>query len=75
MTLTSMSRAELARQLGVSRTYVTLLAQGKRNPSKKLANKLAKLKLTANLEVNICAFEHLTFNQVVTGSSPVRLTI
>ena len=35
-----MSKAELARHLGVSRTYVTLLAQGKRKLSKRLADKL-----------------------------------
>jgi len=68
------TKAELARQLGVSRTYVTLLTQGKREPSKTLVDKLAKLKLTSNLEVNTHAFEHLTFNQGVTGSRPVRPT-
>jgi len=69
-----MSKAEIARQLGVSRTYVTLLAQGKRKPSKKIVDKLTRLKLTANLSVNSHAFEHLTFNQGVTGSRPVRPT-
>ena len=68
------TKAEIARKLGVSRTYVTLLTQGKRKPSKKIVDKLAKLKLTSNLEVNTHAFEHLTFNQGVTGSRPVRPT-
>jgi len=40
------SRAELARQPGVSRTYVTLLIQGKRTPSQLIANKLKQLTLT-----------------------------
>jgi len=40
------SRAELARQLGVSRTYVTLLIQGKRIPNQLIANKLKQLTLT-----------------------------
>jgi len=68
------TKAEIARQLGVSRTYVTLLTQGKRKPSKRIVDRLAKLKLTSNLEVNMHAFEHLTFNQGVTGSRPVRPT-
>jgi transcriptional regulator with XRE-family HTH domain len=74
------TKAELARQLGVSRTYVTLLCQGKKKPSREMADRLAKMGLTANLD----AFgqrthgplaqlvEHLTFNQGVTGSRPVR---
>jgi transcriptional regulator with XRE-family HTH domain len=74
MTNLIMSKAEIARQLGVSRTYVTLLTQGKRKPSKRIADKLAQLKLTSNLEVNLCAFEHLTFNQGVAGSRPARPT-
>ncbi len=69
------SKAELSRQLGVSRTYVTLLCQSKRNPSKRIVDRLAKLKLTANLTVNTGTHEHLTFNQGVTGSRPVRPTM
>ena len=45
------SKAELARQLGVSRTYVTLLTQGKRQPGQQLANKIKQLQLTAELPV------------------------
>ena len=44
------SKAELARQLGVSRTYVTLLTQGKRQPSQKMIDRLAQFGLTANLK-------------------------
>jgi transcriptional regulator with XRE-family HTH domain len=69
------TRAELARELGVSRTYVTLLCQGKRQLSRKLVNKLAKLQLAHDLEVDMHKHEHLTFNQGVTGSNPVRPTI
>ena len=47
----AISKAELARQLGVSRTYVTLLTQGKRQPSQQLANKIKQLQLTAKLPV------------------------
>ena len=46
-----MSKAELARRLGVSRTYVTLLTQGKRQPGQQLANKIKQLQLTAELPV------------------------
>ncbi len=70
----SLSKAELARRLGVSRTYVTLLCNGKRKPSQKMVDKLAELGLTADLTVNRGTHEHLTFNQGVTGSRPVRPT-
>ena len=52
------SKAELARQLGVSRTYITLLAQGKRAPSQQLANKLKELMLTVELPGEF-AFMHM----------------
>ena len=59
------SKAELARQLGVSRTYITLLAQGKRKPSKRMVDRLAALGLTANLNANTGMHEHTTFNRVL----------
>ncbi|GAI72526.1 unnamed protein product [marine sediment metagenome] len=74
MDVLPITRAELSRQLGVSRTYITLLCQGKRQPSKRIVDRLAKLKLTANVTVNTGTYEHLTFNQGVTGSRPVRPT-
>ena len=49
------SRAELARQLGVSRTYVTLLAQGKRTLSQQLVNKLGELMLTHDIPIELTA--------------------
>jgi integrase len=71
----------VARQLGVSRTYVTLLIQGKRKPSQKLVDKLTQLMFTANLDKNqqmkgplAQLAEQLTLNQPVGGSSPPRLT-
>ena len=70
-----MSKAELARQLGVSRTYITLLSNGKRTPSQKIVDKLTHLQLTWNSNVNLDTFEHLTFKQGVTGSRPVRPTL
>ena len=81
-----LSKAEIARRLGVSRTYVTLLAQGKRKPSKEMVDKLTSLGLTVNLnafqDANSCTggplaqlAEQLTLNQPVGGSSPPRLTM
>ncbi len=43
MRIKSLTQAELARQLGVSRTHITLLVQGKRKLSDKLADRLADL--------------------------------
>ncbi len=37
------TQAELARKLGVSRTHITLLVQGKRKLSRELADKLADI--------------------------------
>ena len=37
-----LTKAEIARQLGVSRAYVTLLLNGQRKPSKRIVNKMAK---------------------------------
>ena len=38
-----MNKSQLAKKLGVSRTYITLLTQGKRQPSQQIANKLSQL--------------------------------
>jgi hypothetical protein len=38
-----MNKSQLAKKLGVSRTYITLLTQGKRQASPALANKLSQL--------------------------------
>ena len=85
-----LSKAEIARRLGVSRTYISLLAQGKRKLSEEKADRLTQIWLTANLNAEedknrstnqhihgplAQLAEHLTFNQVVTGSRPVRPTL
>jgi transcriptional regulator with XRE-family HTH domain len=44
----SISRAELARRLGVSRTYITLLAQGKRTPSQDFVDRFSQLAVGAS---------------------------
>ena len=79
-----MTKAELARRLGVSRTYITYLTQGKKKPSREMADRLARMGLAANLSdnengnINACSgplalvAEHLTFNQGVAGSRPAR---
>jgi transcriptional regulator with XRE-family HTH domain len=41
------TKAELARRIGVSRTYITLLTQGKRQPSQQVVDRIRQLKLTA----------------------------
>jgi len=58
-------KAELSRQLGLSRTYITLLAQGKRKPSRDMVDRLAALGLTSDLIANKCIPEHTTFNSVL----------
>ena len=72
------SRAELARRLGVSRTYVTLLLNNQRTPSHQVANKIRQLLLAADVSQRMHGplaqlAEQLTLNQQVTGSIPVRL--
>ena len=38
-----MTKEELARHLGISRAYVTMLANGKRRPTQKIVNKIKEL--------------------------------
>lgn len=45
-----MTQAELAKQLGVSKSYVSMLLSGQRKPSKKVAEKLKQVNLTVNNE-------------------------
>ncbi|MCJ7792239.1 MAG: helix-turn-helix transcriptional regulator [Dehalococcoidia bacterium] len=40
---TGITKAELARQLGVSRAYITMIANGTRKPSQDIVNKLQGL--------------------------------
>jgi|GEM_PF-2238164 len=67
------TKAELARQLGVSRAYITMIANGKRKPSEDIVNKLNSLSFDTNQIVNKTEANSLTLNQQVTGSTPVRL--
>jgi transcriptional regulator with XRE-family HTH domain len=82
----TITKAELARRLGVSRTYITYLTQGKKKPSKEMTDRLAKLGLTVDVGWLSTTYpstqrgplaqlaEQLTLNQPVGGSSPPRLT-
>jgi len=52
---TGITKAELARQLGVSRAYITMIANGKRKPSQDIVNRLQGLgvnKLNVNRTSN-----------------------
>ena len=75
MTQRTITKSELARQLGVSRAYVTMIANGKRKPSEDIVNKLNSLSFETNQIVNKTEANSLTLNQQVTGSIPVRLTL
>jgi len=67
----AMKQIDLARELGVTRSYITMLKQGKRQPSKKLQRKLAKLTKGCSL------LDTFFVNgvQVVGGSNPLTPTI
>ena len=77
--LVPLTKAELARTLGVSRTYITYITQGKKKPSPAMADRLASMGLSANLSeykprnMNQCDgqntpnCEHTIPNQGVTG--------
>ena len=45
-----MRQADLAKELGVSKAYVSMLLSGKRNPSKKVAQKLKQVNFMVNDE-------------------------
>jgi len=66
-----MTKAELARELGVSRSYITMIEQGKRQPGKKLRKRINKLTKECSLPATI----PVSYTQEVTGSNPVPPTI
>ena len=45
-----MKQADLAKEVGVSKAYISLLLSGKRKPSKRVAEKLKQVNLTVNNE-------------------------
>jgi len=71
--LATMSKSGVARQLGVSRAYVTMLAQGKRRLSEALQYKLgSKRRLSEALQYKL---GRVFYTQKVRGSSPLSPTI
>jgi transcriptional regulator with XRE-family HTH domain len=66
-----MKYAEIARQLGISRAYVTMLAKGERQPSRGLQRRIEKLTGKRSLSVtNSRVWDH-----EVGGSNPLTPTI
>ncbi len=47
------TKAEIARQLGVSRAYVTMLANGKRKPTREIVNKLDSINVNNLGEISL----------------------
>jgi len=45
-----MRQADLAKEVGVSKAYISLLLSGKRKPSKRVAERLKQVNLTVNSE-------------------------
>ena len=68
----ALSKAELAREIGVSRAYVTMLANGKRKPSQEVVNKLHSLGV--NISDMNADFKSVAGHLVVSrvGSTPIR---
>jgi len=62
------TEAELARQLGVSRAYVTMLGNGRRKPSKEVVNKKRKLAVN-NTDYNISSLTLVSSFAAFTRSS------
>ena len=73
--LIAISKAELARQLGVSRAYITMIANGKRIPSEEVVNKLNGLSFGKSGVVNKNEANLVTLNHPVQRSSRWRLSI
>jgi transcriptional regulator with XRE-family HTH domain len=61
------TKAQLARELGVSRAYITMIANGKRKPSQKFVNKINRLNVNTS-------YLNLNGVQVVAGSNPAAPT-
>jgi len=66
-----MTMAEIARQLGVSRSYITMIEQGKTTPCKRLQKKLGKSTRECSLPHTIPA----AYTQEARGSSPLLPTL
>ncbi len=69
-----MRQAEIARQLGVSRAYVTMLVKGERQPSKRLSNRIKKLTGKSSLPDTFACFTRKR-SEVQVPYRPPSLTI
>ena len=66
------TKAQLARELCVSRAYITMVSNGKRKPSQEFVNRVQRIYCGESVNKSECNF--LTFNQGVAGSRPARPT-
>ena len=48
--MTGMRQIDIARNLGVSRAYVSMVMSGKKRPSKRMARKLKQVNKSVNVE-------------------------
>ena len=64
-----MKQVELARRLGISKSYLSMILSGQRQCPPELADKLSSLGIV-NFET-----KHLLYTQEVRGSSPLLPTI
>ncbi len=46
------SQIELAKQLGVSKAYISMVLSGRKKPSKQIATKLKRMGMEVNFQVN-----------------------
>ena len=67
-----MNKAEIARELGISRSYVTMLAKGERQPSKSLQTKIDVFTRKCSLPASFACFPSKVSR--VRISSPAPLT-
>ena len=72
MTNNGIKKAQLTRELGVSRAYITMINNGERKPSKEIVSKIRAI--YGDKIVNDRFGWSLTLNQPVGGSSAPRLT-
>lgn len=63
-----MRQADLAKEVGVSKAYISLLLSGKRKPSKRVAERLKQVNFTVNNECGNGLKIHWT--ELVTQSLP-----
>jgi transcriptional regulator with XRE-family HTH domain len=63
-----MRQADLAKEVGVSKAYISLLLSGKRKPSKRVAERLKQVNFTVNSESRDGL--KIRWTSVLAGSNP-----